>query len=349
MNELYKKVKERLSLRDNMYDNIRIIDPINKNIICISNNEITKHKEKCYDLINRGRICSNCISMRADIEKDTFIKIEHVSNKVMLIAATPVKIEKEIYIVEIIKDISSKNNMISNINCNFGHNIKNVIDKMNEKIITDDSTGMYNRMYIQEKLPVEINNSVINEELLSIIMIDINDFNNVKKEFEQDIEEKILKDFSKLINDSVMGKAHWTGRYSDDKFIIVLNSADKDESYEILEQIKKLSEDFSFQCNDTLIKLNVNFSVYCSENKITDIKNILIELEESILEEKQIKIQKEMNNENKTLILSYRIQELRNILNEMNISSEDEVGYEQTLKVSQDLDELIVEYMKNII
>jgi len=47
--------------------------------------------------------------------------------------------------------------------------------------------------------------------------------------------------------------------------------------------------------------------------------------------------------------LNYRIQELRNILNEMSISSEDEVGYDETLKVSQDLDELIVEYMKNII
>ena len=53
--------------------------------------------------------------MRADIEKDIFIKMEYASNKVMLIAATPVKIEKEIYVVEIIKDISLNNNMISNI------------------------------------------------------------------------------------------------------------------------------------------------------------------------------------------------------------------------------------------
>ena len=180
-------------------------------------------------------------------------------------------------------------------------------------------------------------------------MMNINDFKNIKKEFGYDIERKILKDFSKIINESVIGKAHWTGRYSDDKFIVILNSVDKYESYEILEQIKKSSEDFSYKYNDILIKLNVKYSVYCSENKIIDIKNILSELEESIVEEKQTRIQIKLKKENKTLILSYRIQELRNILNEMNISSEDEVGYEQTLKVSQDLDELIVEYMKSII
>jgi len=293
--ELYEKIKEILSLRDNMYDSIRIIDPINKNIICISNNEIIKHREKCYDLMNKGRVCSNCISMRAEIEKDTFIKMEYASNKVMLIAATPVKIEKEIYVVEIIKDISSQNNMISNINYNFRNNIKNVIDNMNEKVIIDDSTGAYNKIYIQGKLPVAVNNSVVNEDLLSIIMIDINNFNYVKKEFGQDIGEEILKDFSKLINNLVIGNAHWIGRYSDDKFIIVLNGVDKKESYEILEQIKEISEDLSFQCDDELIKLNVSFSIYCSENEIIDIKNMLIQLEKNILEEKQMKVQKEMN------------------------------------------------------
>ena len=89
--------------------------------------------------------------------------------------------------------------------------------------------------------------------------------------------------------------------------------------------------------------------VYCSENEITDIKNILTELEKDIIEEKQKKIEEEINKEKKLSTLNYRIQELREVLNEMCISSEETVEYEQTLKVSQDLDELIVEYMKNVI
>ena len=190
MNRLYEKAKEKLSLLDNMYDVIRIIDPINKNIINISNNEVTKHKENCYDILNRSEICSNCISMRANIEKDTLIKLEHSSNRVMLIVATPVNLNDETYVVEMIKYIFPHNNEISNFNCNLDNNVKIMIDNMNEKIIRDDLTGAYNRNYIGGRLPVDVNNSVINEYLLSVIMIRIEDFKNVNDKHGQEIGEK---------------------------------------------------------------------------------------------------------------------------------------------------------------
>jgi hypothetical protein len=96
------------------------------------------------------------------------------------------------------------------------------------------------------------------------------------------------------------------------------------------------------------MKFNLNLGVYCSDNQMIDIKNILADLEEVISEEKQKQVEK-ISKEQKLSTLNYRIQELRSILNEMNISSNDKDGYKETLKISQDLDELIVEYMKNAI
>ena len=117
----------------------------------------------------------------------------------------------------------------------------------------------------------------------------------------------------------------------------------------ILADIRDLLEDISFEFDDKIIKLKVSFGIYCSENEIVNIKNILKELEKSIYEEKQKTLYKKTNKEEKLSILNYRIQELRNVLNEMCISLDDKAEYEQTLKISQDLDELIVEYMKNVI
>ncbi|BCZ45987.1 hypothetical protein psyc5s11_20540 [Clostridium gelidum] len=349
MNKLYEKAKEKLSLLDNMYDVIRIIDPINKNIINISNDEITKHKEKCYDMINKGEICDNCISMRVDIEKDTFVKLEYISNKIMLIVATPINIRGEMYVVEIIKDISSQNNKIASINYNFDEKFKTIIENMNEKIITDDLTGAYNRNYIEGRLPVDINNSIINEYLLSVIMIEIHDFENVNEEYGYKIGVEILKDLSELVNQLVLQNSYWIGRYSNNKFIVVLNNIDRKESDNILADIRDLLEDISFEFDDKIIKLKVSFGIYCSKNEIVHIKNILKELEKSIYEEKQKTLDKKTNKEEKLSILNYRIQELRNVLNEMCISLDDKAEYEQTLKISQELDELIVEYMKNVI
>jgi len=347
MNKLYENVKEKLSLIENMYDIIRIIDPINKNIIDIKNGEIKDLKGKCYENFNNGTICSNCILIRANIENDIFIKIEHVYNKVMLIIAMPVMIKKEKYVVEIIKDISAKNNKISSIN--YGKNVNIMIDNMNAKMIKDDLMGVYNRIYIEERLPVDLNNSVLNKYLLSVIMIDIDDFKNVNEEHGEDIVKKILKDFYKLIGDLFAQNSYWIERYSNDKFIIVLNNVDKEKAYKISEQIRNLLEDISFKYSEKIIKLKSNFSIYSAEDEISDIKNILEALEKNIFEEKQKRIEEEIYKEEKLSRLNYRIQELRNVLNEMCISSDETVDYQQTLKISQDLDKLIVEYMKNVI
>lgn len=219
---LYEMVREKLSILDNMYDAMRIIDPINKNVININNQQIKIENSKCYDFFNRGIMCNNCISMRADIENDTFIKLEYVSSGVMLIIATPITTTNgERYIVETIKNISSQTNRL--LNNNFEGYIKDVI-----------------------------------------------------------------------------------------------------------------------------YKLNMNLAICCSQHETIDTKNILIDLEGKISVEEQKRIE-EINKEYKLSTLNYRIQELRNILNEMNISSDDKLGYKETLKISQDLDELIVEYMKNVI
>ncbi|HEX9027338.1 MAG TPA: diguanylate cyclase [Clostridium sp.] len=347
MNELYEIAKKKLSLMENMYDIIRVINPINKNILSTKNNYIKKLSGKCYENFNKGTLCSNCISMKSYIEKDTFIKMEYFDNKVMLIVATPVTINDETYVVEIIKDISSQNNKMSNIN--YLNDINLMIDNINEKIIRDDLTGAYNRTYIEQTLPFNVKDSVVNKYLLSIIMIEIDNFKNLKYEYGQDIEGKILKDFTKLIGDSVVHDSYWIGRYFSNKFIIVLNNVGKEEACKISDKIKYLLEDILFEYNNKLIKLKANFGVYCSENQIVDIKNILIDLEKKASEEKQKRTEEECKKNKKLSILIYKIQELRTVLNEMCISSDETEEYKETLKTSQDLDELIVEYMKNVI
>lgn len=346
MNDLYNKVKEKLWILDNMYDVMRIIDPINKNVINISSQPGVVNSRKCYDILNRGEMCKNCISVRVEVEKDTFIKLEYVSNGVMLIIATYININGEKYIVETIKNITAQKNKI--LHDEFHSQVKNFIDNLNEKVIKDETTSVYNRMYIESRLPVDLNNSIINENNLSIIMVDINEFEIVNDKYGQKVLSEFLKYVAKIISESVDEEAYWIGRYSENKYIIVFNNIDKEETCNILNKIKNLIKDVHFEYNNERIGLKVNLGVYFSENERIDINNILVDLEGIISKEKQ-KLAEKINKEQKLSTLDYRIQELRNILNEMTISSSDMDGYKETLKISQDLDELIVEYMKNAI
>ncbi|MBC8060515.1 MAG: Spo0E family sporulation regulatory protein-aspartic acid phosphatase [Clostridiaceae bacterium] len=147
MKDLYEQLKEKLSLLEGNYDIIRIVDPTNKKSIIIKDKEIKNIEGRCYAHWKRDRVCNNCISMKSYIEKDTFIKIEHVHNKVILVTSTPVLIEGEVYVIEMLKDIS-KNGMIFDINSNA--NIGVIINELNEKAISDGLISVNNRTLIND-------------------------------------------------------------------------------------------------------------------------------------------------------------------------------------------------------
>lgn len=74
--ELIDDIKIRLSISTNLYDNLRVVDPLNKKIILDDSKEITQLEGTCYDLWEKHEFCNNCISRRALIESDSCVKIE---------------------------------------------------------------------------------------------------------------------------------------------------------------------------------------------------------------------------------------------------------------------------------
>lgn len=178
MKTLYAQVKERLSIADNMYDSIRVVDPINKNFIIFKDEKIKKIKNTCYDLWNRGLACPNCISIRAYNEKDTIVKIEYVNKKVILVIATPVFIDERMYVIEMLKDIS-ENGRIVNIDTNSDVSVCAVINEMNEKIIENEKKETVKEVYGASR---EIRNWEINDIKLEILNKQIESLRDVLNE-----------------------------------------------------------------------------------------------------------------------------------------------------------------------
>ena len=323
-----------------MYDTIRIIDPINKNIIIIDDG-IKKIKLTCYDFCREDVSCNNCISMRAYTKKDTFVKIEYYGNKVILITTAPIFIDGSKYVVEMIKDISHNGRIFDN-----KHNSN--LSTMNNNIIIDTLTSVYTRKYIDEKLPVDVNNSIINGSQLSLILIHIDNFRDVNDKYGHSVGNKITKDFAKLISNSIRKSSDWIGMYDLDEILVVLNNTNKGNAFKVSEKIKNLLNDISFKYNDINIKITLKFGIYSlAESKIIieDILNeIDMELYESTKETSKNFIEMDANS---LLILNNKIDKTKDILNEMCLSSDEIVEDKQKVKISQYLDGLIVAYMKN--
>ncbi len=283
---LINEIKDRLSIFRNVYYVIRVIDPITKKILEVNNISDEVNNEHCYGFWSRNMICENCITMRAYIEDDTVVKLENKENKIFLITATPVNINNKKYIVEIVKDIT-QNRQLCDINISIPTDTKSIIDEMNDKIIKDELTGIYNRRFINERLPVDINKSRILGTPLSIIMTDIDFFKNINDNYGHFTGDKLLKDFASLLRNSIEEGNDWVARYGGDEFLIVLNNIDEVIAFKIAENIRKNLEVTKFIYNDITISITSSFGVYSITDDKLDLANIISSIDENLYKAKK--------------------------------------------------------------
>jgi two-component system, cell cycle response regulator len=350
MGDMIDVVIEKLSLFEKMYDIVRIVDPVKKKVIAIKDNESKDIDDKCYALYKKKSCCCNCISMRAYNEKNTFVKIEYCEEKIYLIIATPVNIGAVSYVVEIVKDISDNGNVFQNYS-ERGNEINDLVGNINKKVSIDEITGIYNERYIGERLPVDTNNSMIFGQPLSVIMASIDMFSSIKNEHGQIVASSVLKDFINIIKCSIRKNTDWIAKCRGGEILIVLNNTGTEGACRVAEKIRLSVEKASFIYGNTKIKLTSSFGVYSTENQRWQtqeiLKNVDRNLFAAIKQGGNRTISADINPEENQLIhLNERIEEFREALDEMCLTKEENVDVKQKLQLSQYLDELIVEYMK---
>lgn len=291
--EILEIVKERLSLFKNLYDSIRIVDPINKKIVSSGGNNTELTTDYCFGLFGKDGYCSNCISMRTFVENDTFVKMEFVGGKILLIISSPVTIESKTYIVEMIKDISQTSSIMKNEKSDF--NIQNLISEMNDAATKDELTGIYNRRYINERLIIDINDSNTHNKPLCVVMADLDFFKDVNDNYGHVVGDWVLKDFAKLISTAIRSSSDWVGRYGGEEFLIVLGNTDGNEAFSVIEKLRKLVEENVFIYDDMKIKITSSFGAYTIQNVHITIDELISEADKNLYTAKN-------SGRNKTII-----------------------------------------------
>jgi len=279
--DICEEVKERLSIFKNLYDVIRIIDPVNKKAIISKNDNVEKIESPCYRFWGSNSSCKNCISMRAYIEQDTFTKFEYINGKIFSIIATPIKFRGKEYILEMIKEMS-----VTDLNIDGKGDLKDLISALNEKIITDYLTNVYNRRYINERLPVDIDNSIKIKKPISIVIADLDSFKQINDDFGHVMGDIVLKDTCKIIKDFLIKNEDWVGRYGGDEFLIVLNNINREEAYKIIESMRIKIEKHKFKYNDKSINITVSFGIYTVDSQV-EFNAVIEELDKNLYKAKK--------------------------------------------------------------
>lgn len=113
-----------------------------------------------------------------------------------------------------------------------------VNQELEQMSVTDPLTGLYNRRFFEGLMDNEMQLSIRNNEINSIILIDIDNFKSLNDQFGHTIGDEILKTIAARLLTRVR-KTDIACRFGGDEFFVLCRRADKESSLIIAEDIKQ--------------------------------------------------------------------------------------------------------------
>lgn len=111
-------------------------------------------------------------------------------------------------------------------------------EKMHELATVDGLTGVYNRLYFQERLQIELENAQKNNYSLSLAIFDIDHFKRFNDTFGHLFGDKVLKHISDLLKKSLRS-GDIIARYGGEEFVLLFPRTELKEAFDKVEILRE--------------------------------------------------------------------------------------------------------------
>jgi two-component system cell cycle response regulator len=127
--------------------------------------------------------------------------------------------------------------------------------------IRDPLTKLYNRGYLDERLPQEVKRSFRFGRPLSIILFDLDHFKNINDTFGHPAGDRVLADCSDCVSRSVRGEIDWPARYGGEEFIVVLPETNLSGAVACAERLRREISECVTEIDGPEIRYTASFGV----------------------------------------------------------------------------------------
>lgn len=247
-----------------IYDTIRYVKPIEKQ--CSTNNDIFEDEllvsSPCFSVWGKSSACENCISIRAIKEKKVFMKLEYSAQKIYMVTSVPLnEYPSDHRVMELVKDVTN-DNILDSKDLSNDKVLAEKINAMNRELISDPLTHLFNRRFMDERLPYELAKSIALKMPLGLIMADIDFFKIINDTYGHQAGDQILIEFSNLLKNSIREDQDWVIRYGGEEFLLFISDSDSAKLIEKSEEIRISIENHIFKLLDTDLKITASFGLY---------------------------------------------------------------------------------------
>ena len=284
------EIKDKLDFFNKMYDVVRLIDPLEKKVLEYRDSALTviEGADSCYSYWENGRICDNCISLRAHLENRSFVKMEKQKNFVLLITAMPIEKEGRPAVLELLKN-TTDTMLVGSGDYNNGEMMFQFVQELNDAVIRDPLTSLYNRRFLEERLPVDIVTATMSHLPLSVCFIDLDNFKLINDLYGHETGDSSIRAISEVIQQNVQFGNAWAARYGGDEFILVFPDTDEKQARLILERIQREVAGIAIKRKKAGPRLNISYGIETMRETPMTAREMLRSADEKMYRVKDLK------------------------------------------------------------
>ncbi len=130
--------------------------------------------------------------------------------------------------------------------------IENV--RLHRVAVTDPLTGAYNREFLQQRLPAEIEAAIDRDSALSVALVDVDHFKAVNDQHGHGVGDVVLAEVARRLRGAIRG-GDILVRYGGEEFLAVLPRADAGRAWEVGERMRQRVCERAFDVGDGLALL----------------------------------------------------------------------------------------------
>jgi two-component system cell cycle response regulator len=145
------------------------------------------------------------------------------------------------------------------------HSLRAANERNRVLSVTDALTGAFNRRYLMEQLPRELERCRRYGTPLSVIMCDVDYFKQVNDVNGHAAGDDVLQQFATRIQKSIRSTSDWLARLGGEEFLIVLPETDYEGSVLVAEKIRDIVSGSSFMTRGGDVQVTASFGSASTE------------------------------------------------------------------------------------
>lgn len=259
------EIKDKLDFFHKMFDAVRLIDPLHKKVLECQDSDMMNTKEVCYHYWGDKKICDNCISMRSYQEDKSLVKMEKSKNAVFLVTAIPITTNESPAVLELLKNVTDTM-FVGSGEYNKSEMLSRYVEEISNAIVKDPLTLLFNRRFVEERLPADIVESTLANRPLSLCFLDLDNFKAINDTYGHGAGDKAIRTVSEIIISNIDCNKSWAARYGGDEFLVCLNSTREEDAQLIMKKIQRDVGNLPIYSEKDSIKLSLTYGIKTMED-----------------------------------------------------------------------------------